>query len=261
MTGWLTLLACGPLADGAYLGEPLLTLSGTVFTEGLDPAYADTPITVSVLWTGSSGDDAPSAVVTTAFPARYTLELYTAPTVDEPLPLFGTDDLVGAVGAPLITVDHDGDGRWQRDTEPVIGGSYRTVIVYSDAFPRWLVSDDTERSLVAVDVGLGCPGGAALADGSAADLYVGTLEPILADVDCDGAADEWTDVDDAGDGCPPDDVIDRECAQLASNLTGGVSAAECDRLRDEFQTGVAWTECLATQCADDIARVVDGDCT
>lgn len=257
-------IACGGLADGAYLGEPLLTLQGTVVTEGLDVDYSDEPIGVAMLWTLDPGEggEAQAAVVRTEFPARYSLDLYHPPAISGDLQLLGPDGFRGVVGLPIIYVDADGDGQWDVDGEVVIGGSYDTGVVYSDAIPQWFAGDLPQHGFLpvrfadepcAVDAEL--PVALNPQDSGASDLYVGYIWPALSDWDCDGALGEWSGEEWVEDGsCPAADVITHECADLANGLSQADSADDFALLQGILLEDPLWTECLARECPD----VIDG---
>jgi len=214
----LWLAACGPLADADYPGEVLFTLRGNVLTsEGQD--YRDESLRVSLFWV--SGDDAveeQAVGMTTAFPARYTLELYAYPPT-EALGAAGWQDRDVAVGMPLLYLDETNDGRWDPH-EPIVGGSPEEVVLYADG----LDDDDLDgvrdgfQRMYSSAHGVAC-GGMPVGDFEAmwpaeeqsTDLIVGEWWEELKDWDCDEDFDEWDAL------CPDGDELQDWCVE---QLTG-----------------------------------------
>lgn len=261
---------CGSLADGSYLGEPLLSLHGTVITDGLDESFDDEPIGVAMLWTVNfaEGSDSQAAVVRTEFPARYTLDIYHPPPSGERIRLFGDDSFRGVIGMPVIFADSDQNGEWDRGSEDVIGGSYTTAVLYSEEMPAWFAEEAGEAAQygfapVTVDRDP-CeeeeaePGAAlALDAGDQADLYVGYIWPSLWDWDCDGRDDEWNaDQWQDNETCPNADVITHECNDFQTNL--GQADPNFAQMMAVLLEDPFWTECLRQECPDTIATIEAG---
>lgn len=256
------LAGCGGLADGAYRGEPLLTLRGTVVTSSLDAAEADATVGVAVLWTlgPTEGDQARAVVVRTAFPAQYTLELYHPPAISGTIDVMG--DFPGLVGVPIIFRDDDADGSWDAGDEAVLGGSYSTAVVYSDAIPGWFAGDLPQNGFLPVR-----PSDAPCADGEppiavnpqdsgASDLYVGYIWPALPDWDCDGSVSEWSGGQWSHDAsCPSSEVVSEACGELADGLGRAQSAEDLARLAQTLEEDPFWTQCLAQECPEVIGQI------
>jgi hypothetical protein len=280
--GWLLLLGgCGSLADGSYLGEPLMSLSGTVITESLDRSFNDETIGVAMLWTLNldGGDAAQSAVVRTEFPARYTLDIFQPPPQGNRIELFGEPDFLGVVGMPVIYADVNDDGVWNPDSEEVIGGSYTTGVLFSESIPDWfaqLAGDRAKNGFAPVQLDRDpCIGGSSgesdalqsleLDEPGESDLYVGYIAAVLWDWNCDGSDEEWSEDDwDNVENCPSFDVIERECDELnlnvgqAQDLSGQAAVEEYLRLQGILRQDAIWTSCLAEYCPEVIQGIEDG---
>jgi len=209
-------VACGPLADGSYLGEPLFTLSGNVVTsDGGD--YQDADLRVSVFW---AGDDATTeehnVVLTTEFPARYELQLFAYPPASAMLDAPWSDGNY-AVGMPLLYLDDDGDGRWSGEGEPLVGGSAEEVVLFAQEGGELDVEVRKGfQRMYTEGAGVAC-GGSEVGDlwpaeRSDTDLVIGEWWLELVDWDCDEDLFEWDDL------CPTgDDLIDW-CLEIEDEL-------------------------------------------
>lgn len=129
---FLLLAGCGSLAGGDYRGEVMLRIEGQVLVD--DAASLDSSIGVALLWTNGqpSAAELQSVVVGTSFPARYDLKLYRPPPAATRLPLLGVDNLQASIGQIVLYEDRNGDGRWNRRNEPVVGGAYDSAVVWVD---------------------------------------------------------------------------------------------------------------------------------
>ncbi|MBU0552119.1 hypothetical protein KKF91_08575 [Myxococcota bacterium] len=145
--GWgvaLLLWGCGdPLVDGAYLGEELLRLEGSIWVRdgGEDEEAAKLPtgdLRLAILWTtGTLAETFENPVVSMReqtvtnglFPARYTLSIYTHP----PKAALQAAEGGGlyALGLLIIYLDIDGDGQWRPDVDERMGGGDQRAIAYT----------------------------------------------------------------------------------------------------------------------------------
>jgi hypothetical protein len=226
----LALLSCGdPLVDGRYLGEPLYRVTGWVHlelpTEALDSA-SDTStagaLRVAVFWAPAKGESirldgaVEQAVATTGlFPAKFEVTLYEPP--DRAL-YREVDDGEGEVALALLLayLDVDGDGRWDRDSERLVGGAHERLLAYT---PTGFSSPTLGRlgpgfgRLVATNSD--CSKGPIqfVTDvAESVDLIVGLDFPteILLDANCDGGPTQWTGL------CPPLAKVRSVCRESGS---------------------------------------------
>lgn len=200
----LLLTGCGPLADGAYRGDVLFTLQGTVYAT--DETAGDEDLRVALFWARDDGARTEQAVVlTTDFPARYVLEVYAPPPERALLDVPWDDGHRYAVGAPLLYLDTDGNSRWDGD-EALVGATLDLTVVYAEPTHSGRDTPAAEglqtgfqRILTAGLDGL-CADAAAPLPGSLppadhpTDLYVGDWGDKLNDLDCDGKLDEWSEL-------------------------------------------------------------------
>ncbi|MEQ1504491.1 MAG: hypothetical protein ABMB14_19795 [Myxococcota bacterium] len=221
--GWLGLGlgGCGRLADGDYIGEPLFALSGTVYDDGSSHALG-TPLRVALFWANDlSRQQEDAVVVSTRFPAEYTLTLYAFPPEETLFTAAWDPDGRYAIGTPLVYADRDADGRWDPDDEEVVGGSLDKVVLFAadggdlpgptgETIP--LADRAFARVYAATEGSSVC--GQATADvlqepmpRDPTDLQVGTWWTQLGDWDCDGNFDEWQDL------CPDPDVLGEWCLE------------------------------------------------
>lgn len=217
MASWVALAACGaPLHGADYPGQPMMQLAGQVLIE--DPL--PTPqgeVRVAVFWSsqGEHGEQhQQETAVSTAFPARYSLTLYTPPP-DEVLYQPPHMSSPAAVGLPMLYDDVDLDGVFDA-TEQLLGGSQDVLILYALESMGHLPppgddtdepEDDTDDPPVGDPPNPLEPGYHAVRQlGSSCDeddlvltevdpadvsMVVGDLEEFLEDMDCDGDRDEW----------------------------------------------------------------------
>ena len=211
---FLSVVGCGdPLADGGYLGEPLLTISGNVlFTGDLGDA-PEGQLRLSLFWGGPNNighhevESAEQQVVTTTrLPAQYTMRLYEPPRDHLLTPLPETDAR-GVIGAVLLYVDADASLSWDPESEPIVGGTSERLILYT---PTSL--DDLSAGYHAVEADRECDGGEGLyatlepADKRHVDLVVGVdADHLLIDLDCDDQLDEWCNT------CPDEGNLEALC--------------------------------------------------
>jgi len=209
---------CGPLADGAYLGEPLFTLRGNVLTgDGLD--YGDEDLRVSVFWAGDDHTtEERNVALTTSFPARYELSIYAYPP-DEAMLDAPWSGGAYAVGLPLLYLDEDGDGRWSEDTDPLVGGASEEVVLFAEdpgdevdeevheGFQRMYTEGQQVACNGETEVGDLWP-----AEESGTDLIIGEWWLELVDWDCDDDLFEWDDL------CPDGDDLLEWCLEIEDGL-------------------------------------------
>ncbi len=233
---------CGDaLVSGQYQGEPLAVLEGSVVVELEQSTYAPSsaPLRVALFWvTAASGDLAtlsPRAAfveqgvdMRISLPSRYTMRIYTPPS-EAVLPEGRESGLV--VALILLYEDVDGDGVWDRASEPMVGGASKHLLVYADG--------DIEAEslggalsagyhLMTVEGAGGCEGAGTLermrspsAGERAADIVITSdLSTLMPDPDCDGEVEDWKrtieerqagdddDDDGEGDDVRPEDAPD-----------------------------------------------------
>ncbi len=138
----LLLTACGdPLAGGDYLGDPLVQVGGAITVDAYGPGPLGVPrqLRIALFW--SRGTDLEQAgtldgAVTQdvaargAFPARYELAIYEPPSAAVLRPRADGPDTSIAVALMVLYVDANGDGRWDRKQEPVLGGAPEHALAY-----------------------------------------------------------------------------------------------------------------------------------
>jgi hypothetical protein len=233
----LALVSCGdPLADGHYLGEPLYRLEGWVELELSPDALTanDTQgeLRVAVFWAPARGENfrldiaTEQAVETTGFfPAKFEITLYEPPdpslyrTIDD-----GKGEL--AVALLLAYLDVDKDGRWDRDTDWLVGGARDQLLAYTPTgleSPTWGRIPTGFAKLVATNSD--CSAGPILFkadDSRSMDLVVGLQFPteVLLDRDCDGGQTEWTGL------CPALSHVRKNCRESGTPDTYMCPACE-----------------------------------
>lgn len=260
--------SCGELAvDGDYRGEALFTFGGTV---RLEPSALESEATgelqVAVFWALPSGGALFSTVgaveqqvdATTSFPARFALTLHRPP---EAALVATTPDVSGAyaVAMVLVYLDQDGDARWDRETEPLVGAASDTFLVYA---PDGLTGGRfgvlaTGFHLLRADREA-CVGGSVEADVDAVQLTVSGTYPKLLDVDCDGRPNEWTgtcpDLSAVYEECRgEDDEGGDVCETCEGLLWSDDDTIDCDEWRRECERVTNDEECrrAADRCKDD----------
>jgi len=107
--------------DGTYLGEPLISLSGTIrIPEGVE-VDPEGSIFIAAYWpNGDEGQifDAQS-IVQTEFPARYSMSLFQPP---RDVSYYPVEEGRVVEGFIVVINDLDEDGIWERDAgEPIVG--------------------------------------------------------------------------------------------------------------------------------------------
>jgi len=274
--------ACGQRAvDGDYQGEALYSFGGTVQLEASALASDATgDLRVALFWARGSAAagslfSAVGAVeqnvdATTSFPARFTLTLRRPP---DPALIGTSPDVSGAYGVAMVLVylDQDGDVRWDRGSEPLVGAAEGAILVYA---PDGLVGGRFGELaagfhlLLVGKVEDECQGGLAVpADpGTLAITVSGSYpEQALLDINCDGLFEEWSgtcpdlatvfeDCRDAdGDGLidNPDQSVCATCDYLLWD--DGAEDADCETWRETCEDITDDEECdrAAEQCRDE----------
>ncbi|MEZ4241373.1 MAG: hypothetical protein R3F59_35505 [Myxococcota bacterium] len=220
----VALAGCGSLVGLDYRGEVLLELHGQVLIDGsLDQ---EREIGVTLLWSlaGGTRADPQSIVAHTTFPSRYTLEIDHPPQDGVFQHPYGEDWLSVAVAQPILFEDIDGDGRWDRAREQVVGGSLDRAVVWVDsvdaarapASAAW-VPERTGFQVVSVpwEPCIAREGLPMTPAAGRTDLQVGYYWPSLLDLDCDGVPD-WADSGTDGVfGACGDDAYERAATSTA----------------------------------------------
>jgi len=275
--------ACGEQAvDGNYGGEALFSFGGTVRLEASAlESDATGELRVAVFWARANGAggslfSAVGAVeqsvdAATSFPARFTLTLRRPPDAA----LIGrSPDVQGAYALAMVLVylDQNGDVRWDRGSEPLVGAAADAFLLYAPdglSSGRFGTLGKGFHLLASVN-GAQCTGGATLlADPSALQITVSGSYPeaALLDLDCDGSSEEWSGT------CPPlasihascrdqdgDGIIDTTAAGAEICATcdyllwdEGADDVDCDAWRDGCEGLTDDDECerAARQCHDD----------
>jgi len=216
---------CGDaLVDANYKGEALLTLNGSVYIQSEDEyvSWPEGALRIALFWAHGDGmEPSPqyeqAVDTTTSFPAQYTLTIYEPPPEDVLFSTPWTGETLTAVGTPLLYIDENMNEQWDRDFEPMIGGSFEIVAVYStdDVYldePNYRLHEGFQRMWSNVNFcGIEDPGAIEMfpVESYPVDLWVGPFWDYLSDWDCDGGLDEWEDV------CPLEDYeMDAFCEDL-----------------------------------------------
>jgi hypothetical protein len=275
----MALGGCGELAVGGdYQGEALYSFSGTVRLEASALASDATgELRVAVFWarTDANAGSLFSAVgaveqdvaATTSFPARFTLTLRKTPDAT----LIGTSpDVSGAyaVAMVLVYLDQDGDVRWDRGSEPLVGAAAGAFLLYA---PDGLGGGRFGAlapgfHLLTSAAGAECQAGATVAADTSAlaiTVYGSYPEQALLDLDCDGLSEEWSGTcpdlatvfescrDDDGDGIiGGDSGVCETCEYLLWH--DGAADSECEEWREQCEHLTDNEECerAARQCRD-----------
>lgn len=207
-------MACGDVLVGAdYQGEPLMVLEGQVLVVDSMP-LPQGEVRVAVFWSsqGEHGHQHQQQTqISTTFPARYSLTLYTPP----PDEVHYEPEHAGAalaIGVPILYDDVDMNGRFDTG-EDVLGGSEDVLLLYAperlehqppsepeedtDAPPDEPPGDPLEPGYHAVRLlEESCDAGRlvlTVVDPADVTMVVGELWDSLGDVDCDGELGEWED--------------------------------------------------------------------
>lgn len=133
-------LACGgPLADGEYPGEALLTLEGSVRDASPldDDNVFPTEVRLAIFWAHGGLAELGHSVSTSehrsftrgVFPAKFTLQIHTPP----PLEVLATATVSGQYALGLIAAyaDIDGNGAWTDGTDTIVGHAHELVVLYT----------------------------------------------------------------------------------------------------------------------------------
>jgi hypothetical protein len=127
-------VSCVPLVDGAYIGEPLFEIQGSIYLDS-DPMIGQmASLEIGVLWLGDLEWRAPERHVLSrgSFPARYTLEFFVPPPARTlRRDAGGLDQL--AIGRIILFADYSGNKVFDVDEDLVVGGVEDVVIVYASA--------------------------------------------------------------------------------------------------------------------------------
>jgi hypothetical protein len=208
-------VACGdPLVDASYQGEPLMVLAGQVLLEDALPAL-EGQVRVALFWSsqGEHGQQHEQQVaISTSFPSRYELTLYTPPP-DEVL--YQPPHVPSPVGIalPMLYEDVDGDGVYSSGSEQVLGGSQDVLVLFNADFLEHRPPEDDDDPPPA-DTGTlpgplepGYHAVRQLEDSCDHDdlvlievdpenvaMAIGELWGVQFDMDCDGDHDEWGDL-------------------------------------------------------------------
>jgi hypothetical protein len=281
----LALLACGePLVDGRYLGEPLYRIEGWVHLaippESLDPVANGGALRLAVFWAPARGESlrldetTEQAVATTGiFPARFEVSLFQPPAARLQRALPDADG-TAAFALLLAYLDRDGDARWDRDAERIVGGTYERLIVYTP-------TGFSSPTFGALDPGFGrlvgnrpdCSEGPLTfsADREAQVNLVVSLDvprDVLLDPRCEGGPTAWTGL------CPPLARVRTVCRESGNpdphycptceGLLWPVGAEQetCRLWLERCLAGAAATECEQEYqvCAGVAGPPPDADC-
>ncbi len=271
----LLLCGCGSLVDGSYVGEPLMTITGQVRVDEIDPQVE---VGVALLWSWGDLIDLSTQQVSveTSFPARYRIDVFRAPPEETLAPFLGIDDVNASVGDIVLFEDLDGNGLWDFDREALIGGAFEESVLWiepEEGRDDWLADpwqdnadsiDDPDWlnlpgfHLVEREAPFSClepsQNWLFLAPDSQADLEVGYFFPAGFDWDCDGSSDEefW-----------------EECDQIEVDMCAVVQdALMVGTTEPEFQLEVLATlvfddifrECTETACGEAVDALVEQVC-
>lgn len=225
-------LGCdGALVEGSYHGEPLLTVSGEVRLVGKSTSGGEEPdgfpagtLKLAVVWLGPRSESSTELVLTVidqritlvpVFPARYSLALYSPPPPTASLGA-GTSGTY-AVAVLAAYVDANGNGRFDRDVDRLIGGATgQRVILYtaSGLQASWL-----DRSLAPGYHRLIVGGGQSCKKWGHVGMQVDPLDETEIKIFAEPPADLFPDVDcdsQGGDfvaGCPTPYKVAIDCAK------------------------------------------------
>jgi len=214
------LFSCGdPLATGDYRGEVMIHLEGHVqlvasdedrnrpdsvinqsgilkmalfwSTEGVDVEIADPVMSIEH-----------QAVMTGVFPAKYSLDIHTPPPSSVLKSLPDTEGKF-AMGMLLVYVDYNENGKWDEESEWVIGGVPGKALVYTpDGIQSQFTGDlgpGYHRMKVVSQADGVCTRGKVYMeseDEGPMHVEINAMSPVavLLDFDCDGQNDEWNDM-------------------------------------------------------------------
>jgi hypothetical protein len=277
--------ACGdPLADGSWRGNPLFTLDGWVHLAVSPEEYAsldwlrEGELRTAIFWAPTRGSSYSLATaveqdVSTvgSFPARFTV------TIHEPPPdtlLRLTDDGAPyAVGLVVAYRDLDGDGRWNRDAERLVGGAENRFVLYAPDGMRDRVFGTLEAGFhrIAPVEACGPEGGTITYQPDATTdlvLSVGRGFPaeITLRLGCDGSGIAWQGA------CPPLHQVRQQCSdtegavrETTDPMCGACRGLLAPVLRDEVGCR-RWLEgCVlrfpAEECQREVVLCLGGSTT
>jgi hypothetical protein len=185
------LLACAPLNDGAYLGEPLLTVEGEILQQVSLSELEGEP-TATAIWTPGATDEpgAPTPLqheqvwVRTRFPSEYTLHLFDVPPEGAVHAAQGDPDRQVATGTVVLFMDLDADGVIDWGDEGLIGAAEGVLV-------NWNEEDGYGLAQLPED----CSGpGFVPADQEEDDVDLIVSEDVcetIVDPDCNPGSAEW----------------------------------------------------------------------
>lgn len=254
------LLGCGSLVGTDYRGTPLLTIEGEILSDGSVPASASDNVAVAMLWSVDleAPTDQQSVVASTSFPSRYRLAMYHPPPSRASQQILGQPWLEGLVGQPALFRDLDGDGTWDSEVEPQVGGAFDRAILWVtrrdeppaefDWAPSGLgfhIVDVEPRPCEAVDeTSLGL---LEVAEG-VVDLRM-TVLPQWRDWDCDGDDELTCELE-----LPPGSL----CA-IDENLPLD-DPDEMDLFLGAMLVEREFDQCLSLLCPETVERLMDAVC-
>jgi hypothetical protein len=236
IVSFLVLAACGdPLVGGDYRGEVLASLDGTV---RMDPSsgydlqiYPTSELRVALFYATHDGGSAfeQPVVVETEFPARYRVDVHHPPPAEAIFEAAWSETEV-AVATPLLYADLDADGRWQKDVDPIVGGSPDLALVWSSGTVTnpitttadWFIElrPGFQRMFADRPICIGQDQATTWfpAEDYPVDLWVGPAWDWLIDWNCNGHNEEW------GQICPPleevEAMVEADAAVLSDPYFG-----------------------------------------
>lgn len=217
----LMLVGCGRLADGDYVGEPLFSLTGNVVDDG---SSRDLDLRVALFWANDGAErEEQAVVVTTRFPAEYTMSLYAWPPDEARFDAQWDPGHRYAIGIPLVYADRNRDQQWNLGEEPVLGGSERQVVLFSESSAEVLSADGQSSPILEGFSRIWSDANTSICGSTnqpnfqvpqaeePTDLSVGlTWSNHLYDWDCDGEYEEWELL------CPNIEAFDDWCRDPAN---------------------------------------------
>ena len=124
LVGALT-AGCGGVVDGRYVGEPLFSFEGRVYTDfHVDDEVPD----IGLLWLGADrGLTSQALQIDANFPAQYRMDLFHPPHESQ---LREIGEARFAIGQPVLYFDWSGDGQPGHPDDEIVGGSYNRGVLY-----------------------------------------------------------------------------------------------------------------------------------
>lgn len=199
LTATLCTSSCGdPLVEGDYRGQPLIEVSGTIrVTDPVAASDADR-VRVALLWVGADQQSGLSQGRSeSAFPARYTLEVFSAPPARAMNEISDRDGL-HAIARIVVYVDDDQDERLDIE-ERIVGASPEQVLTYfTSSEPTSLVRGSLRSGYQVMEL-LDCSDSledkarfGTAATQTAVDLTLENgIAEGLSDLDCDDVSDDY----------------------------------------------------------------------